>query len=191
MEEICRQPSPEESDSLPGLANAESQSDSSAENRGDMRVYSVGELLGNTLQSYRDRGWDTEKDAEGEEEEEFSSSGSVPRKRKKVAKGKKRQCRRKWTPDGEYTIVRTGPPLLYEDPDDCIADLTERSLTIFRHTDPTVVFGEDPERPLWKGVFRMAVGGYGKDEYYDPKRTHLKVSRAHCRVGFLCKREGA
>lgn len=146
----------------------------------EMRVYTVGELLRNTTQSYHDRGWKTERD---EEEDSFSSSGSVPRPRKKKQKNsdnakttseKKRQCRRVWNPEGEYTLVRSGPPLLYEDPDDCIADLTEKSLTIFKHVDPSVVFGEDPNRPLWKGVFRMAVGGYGKDEYYEPKRTHFK-----------------
>lgn len=163
MEEICRQPSSEEGERRSVFGSGDSSS-ASAKDECEMRVYSVGELLGNTLQSYRQRGWATGAE-DNEEEEEFSSSGSVPRPKGKkkgadasgTVKGvgsgtrKKRTYRHVWCPDGEYAMVRSGPPLLYENPDDCIADLTERSLTIFKHTDPTVVFGEDPKRPLWKG----------------------------------------
>lgn len=174
MEDACAPPEREND----GESDAEDRLDDEEEDEPEMRTYSVGELLRNTVQSYKDRGWDSEN----EENDSSNSSGSVPRSKKKKKKKKKnapgqkkRQCRRVWNPEGEYSLVRSGPPLLYEDPDECIAHLTEKSLTIFKHNDPTVVYGEDPDRPLWKGVFRMAVGGYGKDEYYDPKRTHLKA----------------
>ena len=171
-------PDRDEDSGQDGGDDEEEDEDEDEENGLEMRTYTVGELLGHTVQSYKDRGWDNDENSDGG----GSSSGSRDENNqlKKAGKRggggekKKRQCRRVWTPDGEYTLVKTGPPLLMENPDDCIADMSHLSLTIFKHNDPDVRFGEDPDRPLWKGVFRMAVGGYGKDEYYDPKHSHLK-----------------
>jgi hypothetical protein len=151
----------------------EEEDEDDEENEPEMRTYTVGELLGHTVQSYKDRGWDDDENSNSGSGSSGSRDEDNQLKSKKASKAggekKKRQCRRVWTPDGEYTLVKTGPPLLMENPDDCIADMSHLSLTIFKNIDPEVKFGEDPERPLWKGVFRMAVGGYGKDEYYDPK----------------------
>jgi len=80
-----------------------------------------------------------------------------------------------WSPDGEYEIVRSGPTLLM-DPDECKSTLQERTMTLFKHTNPEVKFGEDNRTPLWKGVFKMHPDlGYEEDQYYNPKQEHLRI----------------
>lgn len=120
-----------------------------------VKVYSAQSLLGKTVASYKARGMDTGGGGE----------------KKKAAK-QQRKAPRIWTTGGEYELFMRGPMLIV-DPDSA-DQLQVRSLTLFRHTDPNVKFGQDPKRPLWKGVFRMSPElGYGEDQYYDPKQSHL------------------
>ncbi len=114
-----------------------------------MKVYTVGEALENTKRSI-----DARKGGGG-------------------GGGGGKSAPRVWEPQGEYELFRSGIPLL-SDPDECISGLQERTLTLFKHTDPSVKFAEEPKRPLWKGVFTMGAGmGYEEGQYYDPKQTHL------------------
>lgn len=134
----------------------------------------------------------------GDEDEEsqikvYRPSELLERSREKtlneMAAKSKRKPMRIWS-DPEYTLIRKGAPLL-EDPDDCLDVLQERTLVLFVHNDPDVVFAADPKRPKWKGtplgdffvfvltflpigVFKMPPGsGYGEGQYYNPKQDHL------------------
>jgi hypothetical protein len=68
--------------------------------------------------------------------------------RRMPGSGKKKQTRI-WRTRNEYVQIRSGPTLP-SDPDDCVSSLQERTLTLFKHIDPNVVFASDPKRPLYK-----------------------------------------
>ena len=89
-----------------------------------------------------------EQEEEGEEKEKLHMKAyTVSELLDKTKKSEKRRERagklkpsRIWSPDGEYTVVRTGHTFIM-DPDECKKTLQERSLTIFKHTNPDVKFG--------------------------------------------------
>jgi len=98
-------------------------------------------------------------------------------RRKARGPKRKRKPPRVWSPGRDYEWVRDGI-ILAVDPESMLDKLDESHLTLFRHvdTDPPVRFAVDAKRPLWKGVFRMHGSmGYGPDQYYNPKKTQLKV----------------
>jgi hypothetical protein len=96
----------------------------------------------------------------------------------RVAKRKLKSAR-VWTPNNQYELVRRGVPLL-QDPDAVGKSLCEANFFYFRHVPVDegrdVEFASDPQRPLWKGVFKVPeICGCGPDEYWNPTQANYKV----------------
>lgn len=129
----------------------------------EMALYTADDLLRKTVRS------------------EVTRGKAVPAKASEMAEDVRRGPQRVWEPEGEYELIRAGPPLSH-DPDRCPELLQERTLTLFKNIDPTVEFGKDPARPLWKGVFAMRDDlGYEPGQYYAPKQVHLRQIYAKSR----------
>jgi hypothetical protein len=92
---------------------------------------------------------------------------------------RKPKSARVWKPNGQYKLVRRGRPLIH-DPDAMGKDLCEENFYYFEHValedGRHVEFAADPNRPLWKGVFKVPVEyGCGADEYWNPTQSNYKV----------------
>jgi len=108
----------------------------------------------------------------------YQEAEEARKKRARAAKRKPKSAR-VWRPNGQYELVRGGIPLL-DDPDAVGKDLCEANFFYFRHValddGRHVEFASDPQRPLWKGVFKVPPDcGCGPDEYWNPTQTNYKI----------------
>lgn len=165
-------------------ANGEGNDDDDEEEDGDVsvkpRTWTLDYMLQRTKDSYDSRGLAThdEIDEDGNRVREHFHSHPVLTmviqvQRKRRAKSSNAKPPRIWSPGSEYEQVGRVGHVFLQLPDDSRDMLTERSLTYFKNTDPSVQFAEDPLRPLWKGVFRMhpSLGYREGEQFYDPKQV--------------------
>lgn len=99
---------------------------------------------------------------------EGDSSSASPKKKKEV------QFPRKWIVNDDYQLYRKGIPLRVH-PDDLknMESLSERCLYLFKHKGDVVKYTEDKQRPLWRGVLKIA--SYPEDTFFIPTQDHEKI----------------